>query len=238
MSLRRARRWYLEAAQAGEEQGDRWLRAAVPWSQRRLFVLARFPELLWLGGALLVVELVRNPPTVNARGLLAYLALLSLGQFFVKHLLGRARPPQREDTGGSRPPEGGWREWLRAALGVAREDGLFVVPVLWLGWSPWAAVLSGIAFGAAHYPGYPWRWCAAKAVVFAIVLLVILPWGGLGTMVLGHVLFDVLVWAGAAREVQFWGRSSELHLHLAVSRRADVEVHLKGRERRRLQSAA
>ncbi len=98
-------------------------------------------------------------------------------------------------------------------MGVAGEDGLVLVPMLALasllgvgGVS--VAVGAGALFGLLHYPNFSWRGCVGKGLAYAAAVAVVVPWGGLAALALGHVLLDGLIVALA------WSERSRLRRQL------------------------
>jgi len=96
------------------------------------------------------------------------------------------------------------RPFLNLLIAIG-EDGLFLVPVLWIGIHPFTLVVAAIAFGAMHYPKYSLLQCQAKSTAYFLAMLFILP-HGLLNMVAGHVLLDSialgLVWYRSRRQTK------------------------------------
>lgn len=83
------------------------------------------------------------------------------------------------------------RHPLRLALLIPGEDGIFFVPLLWVGITPLTAGIAAAAFAAVHYPEYSIRACAPKFVFLFGVAMVVLP-HGIGSVVVGHLLVDAI----------------------------------------------
>lgn len=206
-SLRRARRWYRRAARTGSAEGAFWLTATDNHVSR--WLLYRGPALEWVGLALLGVHLLVAPWRFSLGAVLVYLAVALGGQLVVRWAMGRALPeaPVGDVAAGSElVDELVARPWK--TLGVAGEDGLVLVPVLALG--AWLglgivpiAIAAGALFGLLHHPNFSWRGCAAKGLTYAVAVAVVVPWGGLAALAVGHVLLDgllvALAWAEQAR---------------------------------------
>ena len=82
----------------------------------------------------------------------------------------------------------------RAALLSPAEDGFICVPVLMLGIGPVQAALAGVVFGALHLGRFTYLDCLAKAVIYGLVCLYVLP-HGLLTVVLGHFMTNGVAFA-------------------------------------------
>jgi hypothetical protein len=81
-----------------------------------------------------------------------------------------------------------------AILTTPTEDGLICVPVLLLGIAPISALIAGIVFGGIHLARFTYLECIGKAIAYAIVCYVVLPFGLL-TVAVGHLLLDVIALA-------------------------------------------
>jgi hypothetical protein len=83
----------------------------------------------------------------------------------------------------------------KAILSAPAEDGLICVPILLVGVTPISAVLGGIVFGLLHLARFTYLECVGKAITYALVCYLVLPFGVL-TVVLGHLLLDAVGLAG------------------------------------------
>jgi predicted negative regulator of RcsB-dependent stress response len=81
----------------------------------------------------------------------------------------------------------------RLALLLPGEDGIFFVPLLWVGITPLTAGIAAAAFAAIHYPEFSIRSCVPKFVSLFCVAMVVLP-HGIGTVVVGHLLVDTVAY--------------------------------------------
>jgi hypothetical protein len=83
------------------------------------------------------------------------------------------------------------RHPIRLALLIPGEDGIFFVPLLWVGITPLTAGVAAAAFAAVHYPQYSIRACVPKFVFLFGIAMVVLP-HGIGSVVVGHLLVDAM----------------------------------------------
>ena len=74
-------------------------------------------------------------------------------------------------------------------LTVPAEDGLFLLPLLYLGINPVTAVVAATLFAAFHYPSFPWHYCVPKGIAYFFVALFVLPYG-IWSVVTAHLLLD------------------------------------------------
>lgn len=173
------------------------------------WLLYRGPALEWVGLALLALHLSFTPWSFSAAAVVAYLVVALGGQLLVRWLVGRAMPEHvvaDASVGTELVDDLVERPWK--TLGVAGEDGLVLVPtlaiaaILGVGIAP-ASVGAGVLFGLLHYPNFSWRGCVAKGLTYAAAVAIVVPWGGLAALALGHVLLDgiivALAWAERAR---------------------------------------
>ncbi len=205
--MRRARRWYRKGARRGSAEAAFWLTATESPLSR--WLVYRGPGLEWLGLGLLALHLLLAPWRFAAGAVVAYLIVALGGQLLVRWLMERAMPAsgaadaaagtEAVDDLVSRP----WK-----TLGVAGEDGLVLVPMLALGsvfgiGSVPVAVGAGVLFGLLHHPNFSWRGCVSKGLAYAAAVAVVVPWGGLAALALGHVLLDgfivALAWSERSR---------------------------------------
>ena len=155
----------------------------------------------WVGLVLLVGYFWLHPPYISFYWIGIYLALCIttgvIGGLLIIPLIEKVIPSQRLS-----PPwrpnkvKGGgvWILW-RGILLTPGEDGAFCVPLLLVGLTPINAAIFSLVFAAYHYPHYAARYCLGKAVMFFGTSMVVLP-HGLGSMVVGHFLQDVLAFGG------------------------------------------
>jgi hypothetical protein len=75
---------------------------------------------------------------------------------------------------------------------VAGEDGVFFLPLLYIGISPTVALVASFAYAILHYPLFPLWACAMKGLFLYTVAIWILP-HGIMTVVVGHLINDGLL---------------------------------------------
>ncbi|MEM6293786.1 MAG: hypothetical protein AAGA54_21100 [Myxococcota bacterium] len=199
-SLRRARRWYRHAAAAGSIEAAFWLRQTQ--SRMPRWLLYRGPALEWVGLALLLAYFAAMPWVFHPAALLVYVLIAFAGQLVLRWAFERVTPrSEQEDVSTGTELVDGLvaRPWQ--TLAVAGEDGLVLVPLLALGHlfgsTLWVAPVAGLLFGLLHFPNFSWRGCLAKGVTYAVATALIVPWGGVAAMALGHVLLDGFIVAVA-----------------------------------------
>jgi hypothetical protein len=91
-------------------------------------------------------------------------------------------------------------------LNIPAEDGLFLLPLVFIGINPISAAVAALLFGAAHYPSFPWRYCVPKSLAYFFVALFVLPYG-IWSVVVAHLLVDVAVF-GALGMGKIEGKST------------------------------
>jgi hypothetical protein len=191
-SRQRSRFWYRRAAASGSQEAKFWLRyTQLP---RDGWLLYRGTALGWIGLGLLALWFIGHPPVVLPIAVVAYVALVLGGQLALGWLMARIAPEGHDDGGAATSAVDGLLRRPWELLSVAGEDGLVLVPLLWatewLGVPGVIAPVAGVLFGALHHPNFSWRKCAAKGITYGAAVALILPWGGLASMVIGHVLLD------------------------------------------------
>lgn len=75
---------------------------------------------------------------------------------------------------------------------IPGEDGLFFLPLLYIGINPFSALCASLLFGFAHITYKPAAACMATSVTAFFICIFILP-HGIFNIVLGHVLVDITV---------------------------------------------
>jgi hypothetical protein len=192
-SRQRSRFWYRRAAASGSSEARFWLRyTQLPTDG---WLLYRGTALGWIGLGLLAIWFVSHPPAVLPIAVACYVAIMLGGQLLIGWSMTRIAPGDPEPSSGTTAVDSLMRRpW--ELLAVAGEDGLVLVPLLWLAeWIgfPVVAPVAGMLFGVLHYPNFSWRKSAAKGITYALAVALILPWGGLGSMVAGHVVLDAAI---------------------------------------------
>jgi hypothetical protein len=207
-NLDQAHKWFQRAAASGSSEALYRLRTLR--IERRPWLRYRHSVIAWVGLAILGAHAMTRGVRIDPRGVLAYLGLSVLGLCLVlawaalRRSTSRvAAPPRRTDPLGAdaadHVPDSDYvfdrqvENWMRRPwriLWVATEDGAFLAPLVWLGVTPWTAALAGVAFGMAHYPSFSARACVLKGLEHAAIALLLLPWAGVWSIVVGHVLWD------------------------------------------------
>ena len=149
-----------------------------------------------VGLAFLVAYFLHHPFRIEGVWVVASIAIplgVSVVFALVATVLGRLLPSQRFDpTRDGRNMIGdAVRRPLRALLLLPGEDGLFFVPLLWVGITPISAACVSVAYAAVHYPQFPAKYCAAKSVFLFGIATTVLP-HGLGSVIVGHLVGDAI----------------------------------------------
>jgi hypothetical protein len=183
-----ARKWFQRAADAGNTEAQYRLRALR--LERRGWLQHRQTLIGWVGLCLLLAHAATHGVHVDPLGVLAYLGLsiAALSLILIWGAIER-RPDPGPDYVFDRQVDTWLRRPWRIAW-VATEDGAFLAPLLWLGVTPWSAALAGALFGLAHYPSFRARACALKGLEHAFIALLLLPFAGLWSIVVGHIVWD------------------------------------------------
>lgn len=186
-----------QASTRGSDEAEQLLRMLgverYPWLRHRYAVFT------WLGLGMLVLHLLTQPFHFDPWGVVAYFGVwLGLGyatRLLVRSVSGssgasaEARASGFSYAFGRDVEEFARRPWR--ILRVATEDGLVLAPLTWLGINPLTAMMTTLVFGLAHYPKYSLRICLYLALGYTAMALLVLPWAGLWSVVVGHVLWDV-----------------------------------------------
>jgi hypothetical protein len=69
-------------------------------------------------------------------------------------------------------------------------DGFFLLPLAYIGITPFSAAVAAVLFAAAHYPQFNWPFCIPKSVAYFCVALFLLPYG-IWSIVTAHLLVDL-----------------------------------------------
>ncbi len=186
-----ARTWLAEAARRGDRDARFWkprLWLVTHWSWRWL------PRILALTGyAALLYHLVTAPFRFAWLGILAFVSVIVLVAVASVIALRAATNDQRADAMALLPDSADFRPSWRVLLRVPAEDGVFLVPLLYVGVTPLTAAISGSLFALAHLPNYPFWSTVPKGISYFLVGLFLLPWVGLWPIVIGHVLLDAFL---------------------------------------------
>lgn len=198
-----------DAAARGSDEAQLLLRTL--WVERFAWLRHRYTALKGAGLVILLLHLVTQPLRFDPWGVVAYLGLsvamlgaVTLVDAIASALRTSADEATQADSHGAsylfdrHVDDFARRPWR--ILVVATEDGFSLAPLAWLGIGPVTAALAGLVFGLAHYPSFAARWCLVKAIDYALVALLVLPWAGLWPVVVGHVLWDVALLRSGQRE--------------------------------------
>jgi hypothetical protein len=79
---------------------------------------------------------------------------------------------------------------FRSFLLLPGEDGFFFVPLLSVGITAVTATVAAAFFAAAHYPLYSLKNCVVKFVFIFCTAVIVLPLGGLGSVIVAHLIAD------------------------------------------------
>lgn len=183
-----ARTWLAEAARRGDRDARFWkprLWLVTHWVWRWLRT-----ALAVAGYAALLYHLVTAPFRFAWLGTLAFVGTIVLVAVASVFALRAATNEQRADAMTLLPDSADFRPPWRALLRVPAEDGVFLVPLLYVGITPLTAAISGALFALAHLPSYPFWSTVPKGISYFVVGLFLLPWVGIWPIVLGHVLLD------------------------------------------------
>jgi hypothetical protein len=72
---------------------------------------------------------------------------------------------------------------------IPAEDGLFLLPLLYIGITSLSAAVAATLFAAMHYPLFSWKYCVPKGIAYFFVAMLILP-AGIWSVVVAHLLVD------------------------------------------------
>jgi hypothetical protein len=104
-----------------------------------------------------------------------------------------SRPtPRQEAESASKNMYSHFRSRPWKLLLAAGEDGVFFLPLLYVGINPIAALISSFVYAFMHYLVFPLWDCFMKWLFFFVVAMWILP-HGIVTVVVGHVASDFSV---------------------------------------------
>lgn len=195
-----------EASKRGSDEAELLLRTLgverFPWLRHRYAVF------MWIGFGMLVLHLLTQPFHFDPWGVVAYfgvwLGLWRLRQLLVRLAARFAAPSAKASaTGHSYAFDRDVEHFARRPwriLRVATEDGMVLAPLAWLGINPFTVVATTLVFGLAHYPKYSLQICLYLTVGYTAMALLVLPWAGLWSVVVGHVLWDVWLLSRGMRQ--------------------------------------
>ena len=75
---------------------------------------------------------------------------------------------------------------------VAMEDGVFLLPLLFIGINPLTVAVAALLYGIFNCTNFSKLYCAVKMLAYFIVGLWVLPYG-IWAVVLAHIIVDTLV---------------------------------------------
>jgi len=82
------------------------------------------------------------------------------------------------------------RTWDSRLVGA--EDGIFLLPLVFIGIDPLSVGIASLLFWIYNYPKFSKLYCSVKAIAYFVVGLWILPYG-IWPVVLSHIIVDTLV---------------------------------------------
>ncbi|MGB1017005.1 MAG: hypothetical protein ACPG4T_22905, partial [Nannocystaceae bacterium] len=202
-NLKLARHHYQRARELSHGLAPMYLRSLRSLDRWGSSLLSkRYLAITVLGSLAL---LLHGPTGFDLRWMLAYIGTLAVILLLVPMVAVTvlSRLPQDNDDATAPPlqeqvadivADDFARRPLWSVVSVAAEDGFFLVPLLYIGITPLSAAIAAGLFGAAHFPTWSARGCLLRAVAYFPVALWILP-HGIGSIVVGHLLWDFLWWA-------------------------------------------
>lgn len=202
-----AEKWLRLATSAGEPSAKIWLRH-LPFERRCILRLLRPRSLVTavLGYPLLAFYAWDKPFTLNFGALLVFflmVGVIGIGFAMLIILFDPKKPASGDDSAGTAAVQGkGLLDadlamphrpaWKMIFWAAPAEDGLFLVPVVYIGISPFTALISAMVFAAGHYPKFPLVACVPKGLCWFAVVMWVLP-HGVWTVVVGHMILDYLI---------------------------------------------
>lgn len=160
-----------------------------------------------IGIGLIIHYLYTHPPIqFNPLGILYYFLFAKMGYQLARWFLppdnneGRQAAQKLEhDPFSARVYFEQWKknrkQYIKNIILVPGEDGLFVLPLLYIGINVWSAMIAALIFGFVHYLNYAalgeTRMCYGVAVAYFFVIMVILPMGIL-TVAVAHSMFYLI----------------------------------------------
>ncbi len=192
-----ARKWFQMAAR--QNFPDAKYRLRLLFFQKHSILKWRDTSITTLGCALLVFHGLRTSISINGFAIAAFLGIFAAGgvvfiaTMAVMERFGMKGLDEKEVDATSerffsmlkRQP---WRFLL-----VPAEDGVFLLPLFYVGITPVSAAVAAFFFAVAHYPAFPWRYCMPKGIAYFFVALFILPYG-IWSVVVAHLIVDVSLW--------------------------------------------
>jgi hypothetical protein len=149
-----------------------------------------------VGYGFLVFHSLREPISLNASAIAKFLFVLVVtGVAFLIALvvlekLGLTKVDEKEASDINEALFAWLRKKPWRLLLIPSEDGLFLLPLLYIGINPISAAIAGLLFAAAHYPLFPWKYCIPKGITYFFVALSILPYG-IWSVIAAHLIVDV-----------------------------------------------
>jgi uncharacterized protein len=205
-----ARKWFQLAAE--QDYRDSKYRLRLLFFEKYSIAKWRDTIFMILGWSLLVFYGIHSPFSVNGLAVAAFLGILiASGTTFVAvmGLLQKIGMKGLDDNDTEAISERLISYFKRNPLRflyIPAEDGLFLLPLVFIGINPISAALAAALFGAAHYPSFPWRFCVPKGIAYFFVALFVLPYG-IWSVVVAHLLIDATAIAALAL-VKIEGKSA------------------------------
>ena len=190
--VRLAQSWLREAARQGSAVAKFWQNRLYFVRYRRMYIgFGRVTAAAGYAG--LIYHLVTRPFEFHWIAVALFVALVvgvgsvALAIFFRG---AGADTVEAEFVQASQAPRS---NRLRDLWAVPAEDGIFLLPLLYVGASPLNAAIAGCAFALVHYPTYPTKAILPKGVAYFLVGVFLLPRFGIWSIIVGHVFIDVLL---------------------------------------------
>jgi hypothetical protein len=153
-----------------------------------------------LGCALLIFHALHTPISVNGSAIAAFLGIIAasgvvfIAAMVVMEKFGMKGLDEKEADATNERLFSMLRKEPWRLLLIPAEDGVFLLPLLYVGITPVSAAVAAFLFAVAHYPSFPWRYCIPKGIAYFFVALFILPYG-IWSVVIAHLIVDVGLWA-------------------------------------------
>jgi hypothetical protein len=192
-----ARKWLEQAAQAHAPFAAYWLRRLA----FEKYGLLKWRDLVVgvVGYSLLAHHFLTEPFQFNLLAVLGFIGVLAGVTAVVTVIMVCAYPwsksLEKQDEAEAETLGQIFDHLVRrkpaSLLQIPAEDGCFLLPLLYLGITPWTAGVAALLFAAFHYPLFPWRYCLPKGVAYFLIALWLLP-HGIWSAVAGHLVVDLI----------------------------------------------
>jgi TPR repeat protein len=190
--IEHARAWLTEAARKGDAKARFW--------KNRLWLLTHpratkwmFRVLFAMGYAALAYHLVTAPFRFEWLAVVWFLAIILLVLLLAIAAVALTKSERELHAVSEVPVPLDDPEAWRSFWELPAEDGVFLLPLLYVGATPFTALVSGVLFALFHLPNYPLLATIPKGAAYFLVGLVLLPKVGIWPIIVGHLLIDGLV---------------------------------------------